>query len=167
VRNDNRLFALRAALYEQSRSLREEPFSAAEVDRARGFLEGYILLFDQTDARKLGYALDDAFYGTSGFLASWRAALRGITADQVNAAWRKWIDPSKLEVALAGPDMAAVKKTLISGEATPMQYQKDASGKAPQKDADQLATDKEIEAFPFGARADDDVEIVPVEKMFE
>lgn len=167
VRNDNRLFAVRAALYELSRSLREEPFSADEVERTRGFLEGYLLLFDQTDARKLGYALDDAFHGMGGFLASWRAALRNVTADQVNGAWRKWIDPARLEIVLAGPDMGSVKKTLLANGPTPIQYQKDAAGKAPEKPPEQLAIDSQIESFPFGAQGDADVEVVPVEKMFE
>ena len=167
VRNENRLFAVRAALYELSRSLREEPFSAGEVERTRGFLDGYILLFDQTDARKLGYALDDAFYGMSGFLASWRAALRNVTTEQVNAAWRKWIDPARLQIVMAGPDTPSLRKTLLSGEPTPMQYQKDATGTTPQKSAEQLATDRQIEAFPLGVQGDADVEVVPVEKMFE
>jgi zinc protease len=167
VRDDNRLFALRAALYELSRSLSEEPFSNEEVEQTKGFLDGYILLFDQTDARKLGYALDDQFYGMTAFLSGWRSSLRDLSAAQVNAAWRKWVDPHHLRVALAGKDMAAVKRTLLSGEATPIQYQRDASGKAPEKPAAQLAEDKQIERFPFGADGDADVEIVPVEKMFE
>src|SRR5207248_1446548 len=61
VQNENRLFALRAARYEVSRSLEDEPFSPEEVEQTKGFLDGYILLYDQTDARKLGYALDDDF----------------------------------------------------------------------------------------------------------
>jgi zinc protease len=167
VRDDNRLFAVRAALYELSRSLKEEPFSKEEVEQTKGFLDGYILLFDQTDARKLGYALDDQFYGMPGFLATWRSGLRFVTPDQVNSAWRKWIDPSKLEIVLAGKDMASVKKTVLSGEPTPIHYQRDATGKTPEKPPAQLATDKEIEKFPFGAQADADVQVFPVEKMFE
>jgi len=167
VRDDNRLFAVRAALYELARSLGEEPFSPEEVEQTKGFLDGYILLFDQTDARKLGYALDDQFYGMPGFLATWRSGLRFVTPDQVNAAWRKWIDPSKLEIVLAGRDMSSVKKTVLANDPTPINYQRDASGKTPEKPPAQLATDKEIEKFPFGAQGDADVQVVPVDKMFE
>ena len=167
LRDENRLFALRAALRELERSLGGDPFSPEEVEQTKGFLDGYILLFDQTDARKLGYALDDQFYGMPGFLAAWRASLRRVTADQVNAAWRKWIDPSKLEIVLAGKDMAAVKKTVLAGDPTPIQYQRDATGKTPDKSAAQLAADKEIEKFPFGAQGEADVQIVPVDRMFE
>jgi zinc protease len=167
VRDENRLFAVRAALYELARSLKEEPFSQEEVEQTKGFLDGYILLFDQTDARKLGYALDDHFYGLTGFLATWRSGLRFVTPDQVNTAWRKWIDPSKLQIVLAGKDMASVKKTLLAGDATPIRYQRDATGKAPEKPPAQLATDKEIEKFPCGAQGDADVQFVPVDQMFE
>jgi len=131
VRDENRLFAVRAALYELARTFGDEPFSAQEVEQTKGFLDGYILLFDQTDARKLGYALDDQFYGMKGFLAAWREAAREVSADQVNRAWRKWVDPAKLEIVLAGKDMASVKKALLAGDPTPIQYQKDATGKTP------------------------------------
>ncbi len=167
VRDDNRLFALRAALYELSRSLKDDPFTPQEVEQTKGFLDGYILLFDQTDARKLGYALDDAFYGMSGFLFSWRAALRKVTAEQVNAAWRKWIDPAHLEIAMAGKNMAEVKKALLSGAPTPIHYQADAQGKTPSRPPAQLATDKQMEVFPFGIENEGDVQVVPVDRMFE
>ena len=167
VRDENRLFALRAALYELARTFRDEPFSAQEVEQTKGFLDGYILLFDQTDARKLGYALDDQFYGMKGFLAAWREAVRDVTADQVNRAWRKWVDPTKLEIVLAGKDMASVKKALLAEDPTPIQYQKDATGKTPEKPAEQLATDKEIAKFPFGAKGDADAQVIRVDRMFE
>ncbi len=167
VRDENRLFAVRAALYELARSLGEEPFTRDEVEQTKDFLDGYILLFDQTDARRLGYALDDQFYGMNGFLASWRSALHGVTAEQVNAAWRKWIDPAQLEIVMAGKDMASVKKTILAGDPTPIEYQRDATGKAPDKPAAQLAVDGQIEKFPFGAKRDADVQVVPVERMFE
>jgi len=167
VRDENRLFALRAALYQLARTLGEEPFSAAEVEQTKGFLDGYILLFDQTDARHLGYALDDQFYGMGAFLSGWRSELAGVTAEQVNAAWRKWIDPEKLEIVMAGRDMASVKKAVLSGAPTPIQYQRDSSGKTPEKPAIQLAADQQIEKFPFGAKGDADVQVVPVEQMFQ
>ena len=167
VRDDNRLFAVRAALYELSRSLREEPFTQQEVERTKGFLDGYVLLFDQTDARKLGFALDDAFYGLGGFLGAWRASLHNVTADEVNAAWRKWIDPSKLEIVMAGKEMASVRAAILSGAPTPIAYQRDASGKTPDKPAEQLAVDAQMAAFPFGARGESDVVVVPVDQLFE
>jgi zinc protease len=167
MQNENRLFALRAALYELQRSLKEEPFTAAEVEQTKGFLDGYILLFDQTDMRRLGFALDDAFYGMSGFRGAWRAQLRGVTADQVNAAWRKWVDPSKAEIVMVGPGMDAVKKSILEGAASPISYQKDAQGNAAAKPKAITDTDAVIEKFPLGAQTDTDVQVVPVSRMFE
>ena len=167
VQDENRLFAVRAALYELHKSLTDEPFTAAEVEQTKGFLDGYLLLFDQTETRRLGYALDDAFYGMSNFLGTWHQALHGVTVDQVNAAWRKWVDPAKLEIVLAGKDMASVKQTILSNAATPIHYQVDATGKSAEKPAAQLATDKEIEKFSFGAKGDADVNVVKVSEEFE
>jgi zinc protease len=167
VQNENRLFALRAALYEVERSLEVEPFSNEEVEQTKGFLDGYILLFDQTDARKLGYALDDEFLGTKDFLKEWRASLHPVTADQVNAAWRKWMKPEELQCVLAGPGMDEAKKTILTDGATPMHYQKDAQGKVPQKPAALLERDEAVNRTSFGAKVTGDVEVVPVDKMFE
>ena len=167
VRDENRLFAVRAALYELARSLKEEPFTQQEVDQTKGFLDGYLLLYDQTDARRLGYALDDAFYGMNGFLGTWRASLREVSVDQVNAAWRKWMDPSKLEIVLAGKGIAPLKKAILEGAPSPVQYQRDATGKTPDKPDAQLATDQEMASFPLGAQADSDVVVVPVGELFE
>ena len=102
-----------------------------------------------------------------GFLAAWREAVRDVSADQVNRAWRKWLDPARLEIVLAGKDMASAKKALLSGDPTPIQYQKDATGKTPEKPAEQLATDKEMAKFPFGAKSEADIQVIPVDKMFE
>ncbi|HEX4386542.1 MAG TPA: pitrilysin family protein [Myxococcales bacterium] len=167
VQDENRLFAVRAALYELQKSLTDEPFTAAEVEQTKGFLDGYLLLFDQTETRRLGYALDDAFYGMTNFLGTWHQAIRGVTADQVNAAWRKWVDPSKVEIVMAGKEMTALKQAILSNAATPIHYQVDASGKSAEKPAAQLATDKEIEKLSFGANGDADVQVVKVSDEFE
>jgi zinc protease len=167
MQNENRLFALRAALYELSRSLGDDAFAEDEVQQTKGFLDGYLLLFDQTDARKLGYALDGDFLGQPDFLQKWRAAVREVSAGDVNTAWKKWVKPDALECVLVGPGMDQVKRALLSGAETPMHYQKDAQGNAPEKPAALLEADRAVNRTSFGAQGDQDVVIVPVEKMFE
>jgi len=167
VQNENRLFALRAALHELSRSLDAEPFADDEVQQTKGFLDGYLLLFDQTDARKLGYALDGDFLGQPDFLQKWRAAVREVSAAEVNAAWKKWVKPDALECVLVGPGMDEVKRALIADAETPMRYQKDAQGNVPEKPAALLEADRAVNRTSFGARGDQDVVIVPVEQIFE
>jgi zinc protease len=167
VQNENRLFALRAALYELSRTLDAEPFGQDEVEQTKGFLDGYILLFDQTDARKLGYELDDGFLGVRDFLREWRARLRRVSARDVNDAWKKWIKPDQIQCVMVGPRMEEAKRVLLSDAETPMHYQPDAQGNVPPKPPELLESDRAVNRFSFGAHGDQDVVIVPVDKMFE
>src|SRR5207248_5095497 len=145
----------------------EEPFAESEVQQTKGFLDGYLLLFDQTDARKLGYALDGDFLDQPDFLQKWRAAVRDVTAADVNAAWKKWVKPDTLECVLVGPGMGEARGTILSDAATPMRYQKDAKGNVPEKPAALLEADKAVNRTSFGARGEQDVAIMPVEKIFE
>jgi len=167
VQNENRLFALRAALHELSRSLDGEPFSDQEVQQTKGFLDGYILLFDQTDARKLGYTLDGDFLGAPDFLQRWRSGVREVSAADVNGAWKKWVKPEALQCVLVGPGMDEVRRALLSEAETPMHYQKDAQGNVPEKPPALLEVDRSVNRTSFATRGEQDVAIVPVEKMFE
>ncbi|HYZ90269.1 MAG TPA: hypothetical protein VE620_13300, partial [Myxococcales bacterium] len=162
-----RLFALRAALYELSRTLDAEPFGQDEVEQTKGFLDGYILLFDQTDARKLGYELDDGFLGVRDFLRNWRGGVRRTSAKDVNDAWKKWIKPDQIQCVMVGPRMEEAKRVLLSDAETPMHYQPDAQGNVPAKPPELLESDRAVNRFSFGAHGDQDVVIVPVDKMFE
>jgi len=167
VQNENRLFALKAALYELDRSLTDEPFSDEEVESTKSFLAGYTLLFAQTQARKLGYALDDRFLGTDDFLREWQTKVAQVTPAQVNAAWRKWVDPKHAQIVIVTPNAAEVKKALVANQPTPIHYQKDAQGSSPARPAALLAADAKIERFPLGVKSAADVDVISVEKMFE
>jgi zinc protease len=169
VQNENALFATRAALYELQRTVGEEPFSDAEVERTKGFLDGYVLLYAQTDARKLGYAMDDhAIGGERAFLDNLRADIAKVTTADVNRAWSKMktLMP-QLEIVMVGPKAAELKKAIVTNAASPMHYQKDAQGNVPKKPDALLAADKQIEKLSLGVSGDGDVEIIPVGKVFE
>ena len=169
VQNENALFATRAALYELQRSVTVEPFSAEEVERTKGFLDGYVLLYAQTDARKLGYALDDrALGGDRAYLENLRADIAKVTTADVNRVWSKMktLMP-QLEIVMVGPKAADLKKTIVTNAVSPMHYQKDAAGNVPKKPEALLAADKQIEKLPLGVSGEADVEIVPIAKMFE
>ena len=168
VQNDNALYAVRAALYQLQRSLKDEPFSDEEVARAKGFLDGYVLLWAQTDARKLGFAMDGAATGSQEFLARLRGQIAKVTTADVNRAWRRVGDLSSgLEIVMVGPHAAETKKAIVAGTPSPMHYPRDASGKSPDKPAAQMEEDKVIAAFPLGVKGDADVEIVPVANVFQ
>ncbi|HEX4456997.1 MAG TPA: pitrilysin family protein [Polyangia bacterium] len=169
VQNENALFALRAALYELQRSGGDEPFSAEEVERAKGFLDGYVLLYAQTDARRLGYALDDrALGGGKDLLATLRADIAKVTPADVQRVWKQVqaLAP-QMEIVMVTPKAAELKKAILTNAPSPMHYQKDAQGNVPKKPAALLAADKVIERLPIGVNGDADVEIIPVAKMFQ
>jgi zinc protease len=171
VQNENALFAARAALYELGRSFGEEPFSDAEVERTKGFLDGYVLLYAQTAARRLGYAMDDRALDSScdmKFLENLRRDLAKVTTADVNRAWSKMKELApRLQIVLVGPKAAETKKLIVSGAPTPIHYQKDADGKSPARPEALLKADQAIAKQPWGVKGDGDVEIMPVAQLFE
>ncbi|MFL5405351.1 MAG: hypothetical protein ACJ79O_05755, partial [Myxococcales bacterium] len=72
-----------------------------------------------------------------------------------------------LQCVVVGPGMEEAKKTILADAATAMHYQKDAQGNAPQKPAALLDADRAVNRTSFGAKGPGDVEVVPVDKMFE
>ena len=50
-----------------------EPLTQERFDMVRGFLPGYPRLWEQSDQRRLGYAIDSLFYGTPDFLEQYRS----------------------------------------------------------------------------------------------
>ncbi|MGZ6080636.1 MAG: M16 family metallopeptidase [Myxococcaceae bacterium] len=167
VQNENALFALRAALYELQRSVGDEPFTDSEVSRTRSFLDGYLLLFAQTDARKLGYALDGQFLEVNDFLSRWRASVPAITTARANEAWRRWVHPEEVQIVIVTPDAAALKKAILANAPSPIHYPKDAEGKPREVPKAVSDADAIIAAFPLGAQGDADVRIVKVNALFE
>ncbi|MFL5272418.1 MAG: M16 family metallopeptidase [Anaeromyxobacteraceae bacterium] len=160
VEPQHRLFAVRAALREVDRWA-NRGLTAAELDRVRSFLLGYTLTFTQTDARRLGYAIDDRFYGLEpGWLETLRARLPALTVDEVNAAVRRHVDPARLRIVIATRGAAELASEIRSGAPSPITY-------AVAKPKDVLLADKEIERFPLGVRGPDDVRVVKVEELFE
>jgi zinc protease len=160
VEPQHRLFAIRAALYEIDRWVKEG-LSADELDRVRRFLAGYTLGFDQTDSRRLGYALDDRFYGLKEpWLEALRARLLALTADDVNAAIRRHVDPARLRIAVATHGAAELATEIRAGSPSPITY-------AVPKPKVVLEADKVIQRFPLGVSGPDDVKVVKVEELFE
>jgi zinc protease len=160
VEPHHRLFAVRAALHEVSRWAREG-LTQDELDRTTRFLQGYLLTFDQTDARRLAYALDDRFYGLEQpWLETLRAELPKLTLEGVNGALRKYVDPARLRIAVATHGADAMASELRSGVPSPIIY-------AVPKPRAVLADDEEIATFPLGLAAKDDLQVVSVEELFE
>ena len=160
VEPQRRLFAIRAALYEIDRWARLG-LTQDEFDRVKQFLSGYTLTFDQTDARRLGYALDDRFYGLADpWLETLRARLPSLTLAEVNDALRRHVDPGRLRIAVATHGAEELAAEIRSEVASPITY-------AVPKPEEVLEVDEFIARFPLGVSGPEDVKVVKVQDLFE
>ena len=154
---DKAAFALRAALWEWNK-LVEDGMSDAEFEATRSFLLNYSKLWVQTPSRRLGYAMDGAFYGRDDVVTELGRRLPGLTTAQVNAAIRKHLAFKGFVVAIVAKDASGLKAILTSGKPTPLTY--DTQGTP----AEILDEDKAIAAYPLKGIK---VEVVPVAEQFE
>ena len=157
--NDQALFALRAALRELQ-MLIDEGMTEDEFDLTRSFLSKYHLNFAQTTSQRLGYRLDDRFYGIDGdgHLARFAEMMKSLTRDEVNAAIKKYLQVDNVKIAIVTGEAEKLKADMIADAPSPMTY-------ASEKPEEVLAEDKEIEVFPL-AVAEDAVRVVPVDEIF-
>lgn len=157
VPHDKAVFALRAALWERDRLLRDG-MSADDFEATRSYLLNYSKLWVQTLPRRLGYAMDGAFYGRDDIVAELARRLPKLTVEEVNAAVRRHLASTGLAVSIVTRDAEGLKQTLLSGKDTPITYDTEGTPE------DVLAEDKLIASFPLD---DVNVTIVPVLEMFE
>ncbi|MDB4971852.1 MAG: Peptidase, family [Myxococcaceae bacterium] len=158
VRPEQARFALRMALRELE-LFEREGLSEADFARMQRFAARYFSLFAQTEQQRLGNALDDRFYGTKEpHLASLTAAFGKLTREQVNAAIRRHVASSRLQIAMVAPHADALAESLVRGDASPITYNVD-------KPADVLAEDKLIEKHPLGLLREQ-VNVLPLASIF-
>lgn len=152
-------FALRAALREVE-ALAENGMSADEFEKRRAFLKKYSLHFAETTGERLGYAVDDRFYGIDEHLATFRRRMDEVTLEEVNAAIKKTLQVDNMVIAMVTQDAKGLAEELVSDAPSPIDY-----GET-QKPQEVLEEDKEIERYPLNIQAEN-VVILPVESMFE
>src|SRR5262249_23886953 len=99
----NAVFATRAALYFLDQLIKNGiPPEAFDV--LRGFLTGYTRQWDQTDQRRLGYAIEELYYGTPNFLEAFRSAIARMTPEDVRQAVRRHLNPARLNFVFVSKD---------------------------------------------------------------
>jgi zinc protease len=159
VPNENRHFALRAALREFTH-LVDKGMTQEDFTLTRNFLKKYVLHYAPTTMERLGYALDDEFYGIDGsHLEKFRSAMQTATLKEVNAAIRKYWQHDNMQIAVVTKDALSFKNALVTNAVSPITY------KNPKPEA-VLAEDKEFSIFPLKISAEN-VKIIPVAEMFE
>src|SRR5262249_44873136 len=149
---DKAVFALRAVLWELDR-LVEHGMTQEAFEATRSYLLNYSKLWVQTQSRRLGNALDGAFYGRHDLVRELAERLPKLTVKAVNTAVRKHLKSDGIKVAIVAQDAAALRDMLVSGKPTPITY--DTKGTPD----DILAEDKTIAAFSLN---DLSVRIIPV-----
>jgi zinc protease len=117
-------FAVRQAVGELRRLVRDGLTERAFAE-TRAFLRNYAKLWAQTPARRLGYAMDGAFYGTKSLVDELDARLPRMTVEEVNAAVRRHLTAENLYTSVvADPDGAtAFLEALASNAPSPIAYE--------------------------------------------
>lgn len=158
--NAHAAFALRAALRELT-LLVDNGLTREQFELTRAFLKKYSLHFAETTSGRLGYAMDDRFYGIEGegHLAHFRRMMDELTLEDVNAAIKRHWQYRNLKIAIVTGDAAGLAATLASGAPTPISYDTP-------KPAEILEEDRVIAAWPLDI-APERIETIPVESAFE
>jgi zinc protease len=158
VPNETRHFALRAALREFKR-LVENGMTEEEFSLTREFLRKYVLHYAPTTMERLGYALDDRFYGVGGsHLEKFREEMGKVTLADVNAAIKKYWQYGNMHIAAITKDAKGFKDALESDAPSPIHY------KTPKPEA-VMNEDKEIQAFPLMIKSGN-IRIVQLSDLF-
>ncbi len=158
VKPEHAQFVLRLAMRELERFV-ADGMPADQLDPVRTFATGYFNLYRQTESLRLGYAIDDRFYGLDrpfldGLLAAWPA----LTAEGVKGALSAALTSENVKIAIVAPDGAALADTLAADAPSPMTYD------SPKSD-DILAEDREVEALALRIPREN-IRVVPIADLF-
>ena len=128
--------------------------------RRRIALGKYVLHYAPTTMDRLGYALDDRFYGIDGsHLDNYRRRMQAMTRAEVNAAIKKYWQTENLQIVIVTKDAQALREALAADQPSPITY-------PASRPADVLREDEQISRFPLRIPREN-IKIVPVKELFE
>jgi len=151
-------FTLRLAVYELNK-LVKEGISQEDFDRTKEFLGKYVNVLTKTKNEELGYAIDSLFYGIPDYSRYVKNSLAKLTRDEVNSSIRKHLRADRLQIVAISDKAEDLKKQIVGVGPSRIDYN---SPKAKEI----LDEDKVVGRFDVGLRPED-VQILPVEKVFE
>jgi zinc protease len=109
---------------------------------------------------KLGYAMDDIFYGIPGnYLERFRKRMATLTLEDVNAAIKKHLQYKNLKVVFVTRDARQLKDALVANAPSPITY-------PTPKPQEVLEEDKAISVYPISVKSEN-VSIRPADTMFQ
>jgi zinc protease len=144
--NKHAHFALRAAVRELD-ALFEKGMSQEDFELQRAFLKKYSLHFADTTSGRLGYAIDDAFYGLDEpHLKHFRDMMDSLTLEDVNAALAKHMSTKNMKIVISTGEAESLAKAIVDDAPSPMEYSN------PKPD-EVMEEDKIIATYPLGIDA--------------
>jgi zinc protease len=158
VEPQNGHFALRAALYEYDKLVRDG-MSKEAFEGAREFLLKNINILTSTQDANLGYALDSRYYGIPDFNTYMRERLSSLTLEDVNNAIRRYLKSDRMRIVMVTKDAEGLRQAIINNTPSPIKYN------AP-KPNEILEEDKVLQNYRINVKPED-VVIVPVERVFQ
>lgn len=158
VEPQNSHFALRAALYEYDKLVREG-MKQTDFEAIRDFLTKYSNVLTATQDARLGYALDSRYYGTPEYTSFMKERLLKLTLADVNSAIKRYLATDRMRVVVITKDAEGLRDAIVKGTPSSIKYN------SPKPD-DIMAEDKVIEKYKVPV-APAQVTIIPVEKVFQ
>ncbi|HKC66026.1 MAG TPA: pitrilysin family protein, partial [Pyrinomonadaceae bacterium] len=158
VEPQNGHFALRAALYEYDRLIRNG-MSQEAFEATRQFLSKNVNVLTATQDAQLGYALDSRYYGIPDFNSYMRDRLSKLTLADVNNAIERYLKSDRMRIVIITKDAEGLRDAIINNTPSPIKY----NAPRPQEILDE---DKAIQVYKINVKPED-VAIVPVERVFQ
>jgi zinc protease len=159
VPHEANVFSFRAALRE-IKKLIDGGMSEEDFNLTKKFLKGYILHYAPTTMAKLGYALDDRFYGIDGgHWETYAKMIDELTREEVNAALSKHLTVDNIKAVFITDDADGLKDALVGNVPSPITYESD-------KPAEIYEEDEKISTYPLSIAAEN-VTIVQLDDVFE
>ncbi|HEX8888711.1 MAG TPA: pitrilysin family protein [Pyrinomonadaceae bacterium] len=158
VEPQNGQFALRAALYEYDKLVRNG-MSEETFEGTRDFLLKNVNNLIATQDAQLGYALDSRYYKIPDFNSYMRDRLSKLTLSDVNNAIQRYLKSDSMRVVIVTRDAEGLRNAIVNNTPSPIKYN------AP-RPAEIMEEDKTIQVYKINVKPED-VAIVPVEQVFQ
>jgi zinc protease len=158
VEPQNGQFALRAALYEYDKLVRNG-MSEETFEGTRDFLLKNVNNLVATQDAQLGYALDSRYYKIPDFNSYMRDRLSKLTLNDVNNAIQRYLKSDSMRVVIVTRDAEGLRNAIVNNTPSPIKYN------APHP-AEIMEEDKTIQVYKINVKPED-VAVVPVEQVFQ
>lgn len=158
VQPETAKFALRLALYELSRTIKNG-IPPDQFLMTRDFVSKFLNVELRTQSALLGYNIDGLYYDTLDPVNALKLRLSKLTADDVNKAMRRYLRTDRLSIAIVANHAEDLRNQLASDDPSPMTYNTP-------KPQDVLDVDKVVEKWPLGIKAEN-VNIIPADQVYQ